>query len=53
MLIGALVPYTASAAALANGLHIGVISHGKFTPLRLAPNLLPADQQLPADQIAF
>jgi hypothetical protein len=52
-IIGALVPYTANAAAVANGLHIGVISHGKFTPLRLPANLLPADQQLQTIQIAF
>jgi hypothetical protein len=52
-LIGALSPDLGSAAAVANGLHIGVISHGKFTPLRLPPDLLPAGQQLQADQIAF
>jgi hypothetical protein len=52
-LIGALIPYLGSAASVANGLQIGVISHGKFTPLRLPPNLLPAGQQLQPDQIAF
>jgi hypothetical protein len=52
-LIGAVIPIVGGSVPAANGLHIGVISHGKFTPVRLPSNLLPAGQQLQADQIAF
>jgi hypothetical protein len=38
-LIGALLPYGGTPAAVANGLRIGVISHGKFTPLRIPASL--------------
>lgn len=38
-LIGALFPYDGSAAAIADGTHIGVISHGTFTSLRLPASL--------------
>jgi hypothetical protein len=38
-LIGALFPYTGGPPPIANGLHIGVISHGKFTPLRIPASL--------------
>jgi hypothetical protein len=38
-LIGALIPYEGTPAAVANGVHIGVISHGKFTPLRIPASL--------------
>ncbi len=43
-LIGSVGPANGNAAAVADGLHVGVISHGTFTPLRLPPSLLPADQ---------
>jgi hypothetical protein len=36
-LIGALIPYEGSPAAVANGPRIGMISHGTFTPLRFPP----------------
>ena len=52
-LIGAVIPLVGGSVPAANGLQIGVISHGKFTPLRLPSNLLPAGQQLQSDQIAF
>jgi len=38
-LIGALFPLEDTAADLAHGLRIGVISHGTFTPVRLPPSL--------------
>lgn len=38
-LIGALFPYDGSAAAMADGMHIGVISHGTFTALRFPASL--------------
>ena len=52
-LIGAVIPLVGGAVRAANGLRIGVISHGTFTPVRLPSNLLPAGQQLQPDQIAF
>jgi len=52
-LIAALVPYTGTSAAVAYGLHIGVVSDGTFTPLAIPPHLLPAGQQLQTMQIAF
>lgn len=39
MLIGALFSYAGGPAPIAKGLHIGVISHGKFTPLRIPASL--------------
>jgi hypothetical protein len=39
MLIGALFPYAGGPAPFAKGLHVGVISHGKFTPLRIPASL--------------
>jgi hypothetical protein len=38
-IIGALFPYEGNPPAVANDLHIGVISHGKFTPLRIPASL--------------
>jgi hypothetical protein len=38
-LIGAFFPYDGSPAAVANGVHVGVISHGKFTPLPIPASL--------------
>ena len=52
-LIGAVIPLVGGSVPAANGLQIGVISHGTFRPVRLPSNLLSADQQLQADQIAF
>jgi hypothetical protein len=51
--IAAVLPYDGSAAAVANGPYFGVISRGKFTPLRLPPNVLATDQPLQGTQIAF
>jgi hypothetical protein len=51
--IAAVIPYDGSAAAVANGPRFGVISHGKFTPLRFPPGFPPANQDLHPDQIAF
>jgi hypothetical protein len=41
-LIGALFPYTGGPPPIAKGLHVGVISHGKFTPLRMPASLANA-----------
>jgi len=38
-LIGALFPYAGGPPPVASGLRIGVISHGKFTPLRIPASL--------------
>jgi hypothetical protein len=38
-LIGGFFPFGPSAAAVANGPRIGVMSHGRFTPLRLPPGV--------------
>ena len=38
-IIGALFPYTGGPPPIASGLRIGVISHGKFTPLRIPASL--------------
>ena len=52
-LVGAVIPEVGGAVPAANGLQIGVISHGTFTPVRLPASLLPAGQQLQPYQIAF
>lgn len=51
-LIAAVIPLVGGVKA-ANGLQVGVLSDGRFTPVRFPPNLLPASQQLQPDQIAF
>lgn len=48
-LIGALIPYQGDAAAVADGLRVGVISHGRFTPLRLPASVTKS----PVTALAF
>ena len=41
-LIGAFFPYDGSPAAVASGVHVGLITGGKFTPLRIPASLAAA-----------
>ena len=52
-LIGVLMPYPDTPAAVASGLRTGVISHGSFTPLRIPAGLAASLAASTVPDIAF